>query len=200
MGFGRNNEGEQDEIAGRRGHQQKRCNRVGRDETPEIIERGQIEQNEQSQGIDGGEPRYAGGPPQPVQRQRVGRELRQIRQRDRGQRRKRELQRPGAGVEPRRIAPERRAKSGERIEYGQIEPMAPLERILEIPSGECTVDVGVEPIAQSPSDQHAHEDDDRTGPRQAQKAIRWKPLHQSNEHTLYELLARFRNLNNSFLL
>jgi hypothetical protein len=39
------------------------------------------------------------------------------------------------------------------MEYGQVEPMSPFERILEIPSGECTVDVGVEPIAQSPSDQ-----------------------------------------------
>src|SRR4051794_32219792 len=67
MGFGRDNEGEQDEIAGR-GHEQKGCNRVGRDEAPEIIERGQIEQNEQSQGIDRGESRYAGAPSQPVQR------------------------------------------------------------------------------------------------------------------------------------
>jgi len=68
MGFGRNNEGEQDEIAGSRGHEQKGCNRVGRDETPEIIERGQIEQDEQSQGIDRGQSRYAGAPSQPVQR------------------------------------------------------------------------------------------------------------------------------------
>src|ERR1700704_57706 len=51
MGCGPDNEGEQDEIAGSRGHQQKGRDRVGCDETPEIIERGQIEQNEQSQGI-----------------------------------------------------------------------------------------------------------------------------------------------------
>jgi hypothetical protein len=67
-------------------------------------------------------------------------------------------------LEPRRIAPERRTKSGERIEYCQIEPISPFERILKIPFGECTVDVGLEPIAQSPSDEHAQEDYDGAGP------------------------------------
>src|SRR3954453_17520401 len=63
------------------------------------------------------------------------------------------------------------------MEYGQVEPMSPFERILEIPSGECTVDVGIEPIAQSPSDEHARDDDDGAGPRQAQQPIGRKPLH-----------------------
>ena len=87
------------------------------------------------------------------------------------------MQRQSSGVEPRRIAPERRAKSGERIEYGQIEPMSLFKRTLEIPFGECAVDVGVEPIAQSPSDEHAREDDDGTGPRKAQEPIGGNPLH-----------------------